>query len=276
MEKGLRVVPHAAPIAVDDRLECRNAVLDGEQLVDLLLVLGDGEADLGMVEDERHLVGAGILIDRHRDAAERLGRGNRPIEARPIVADNRQLVAAAEAHGGKAVGERGDLVGHLAPAPALPDAVILLAVCRLVAAPCRMIEQQLGEGIERNRARGACRAVRRQAIHARTPGVYARKSPSVPPRRFMSFCLGIYAPIAHLPNRKGKSRSSKVLDAAGRGGLDPPGEGKKYDEAGSASADAAVPAASGLSVFARRQGRRAGFHRRAGGVGQEWQAGWYR
>ncbi len=140
VEEGLRIVSHAAPVAVEDRLEPGDAFLHREQLVDLFLVLGDGETHLGMVEDEGHLVGAGILVDRYRHAADSLGRRDRPIEAGPVVADDRQLVAALEAHRREAAGEIADLARDLAPGPALPDAIVLLAVGRLVAAPRRMIE----------------------------------------------------------------------------------------------------------------------------------------
>src|SRR4029079_3630278 len=68
-----------------------------------------------------------ILVDRHRDAAEAHRRKLREIEARPVFADDRQLVALPEA----AVGEPEREVAHLLPIPAptvgLPDAEILLA-----------------------------------------------------------------------------------------------------------------------------------------------------
>ena len=50
---------------------------------------------------------------------------------------------------GIARGERLDLGGDLRPAPALPDAEILLAAGRAVAAAGRMIEQEFREGVER-------------------------------------------------------------------------------------------------------------------------------
>ena len=108
-------MPHAARVGKDDFFEARAALFDCQQLVDLLLVLGDRKAHLGVIEDEGHLLGDRVLIDRHRHAAQSLCRGDRPIEPRPVVADDRELVAAAEPDGRQTAGERFDL-GRL-PAP---------------------------------------------------------------------------------------------------------------------------------------------------------------
>ena len=143
-------MPHAARVGEDHRLEQRTALLHQEELVDLLLVFGHGVAHLGVVENERHLLGDRILVDRHRHSAQRLGRRDRPIEPRPVIADDRELVAAAEPHRGKSAGERLDLGGDLGPAPALPDAVILLAVRRTIGPEPRMLEQKLWERVQRD------------------------------------------------------------------------------------------------------------------------------
>src|SRR5262249_53018690 len=95
---GLVVVAHAARVGKDDGFEEWAALLDGNQLVDLLLVFGDREPHLGVIEDEGHLLGDRILVDRHRHAAQGLRRGDRPIETRAVVANDRQLVAAAKPH----------------------------------------------------------------------------------------------------------------------------------------------------------------------------------
>ena len=52
--------------------------------------------DLGMREHVGHLVGDRVGVDRHRHGAEPLRRRHRPIEPRPVVADDRDLVAAPE------------------------------------------------------------------------------------------------------------------------------------------------------------------------------------
>ena len=90
----LRVMPETARILVDDALQMRQSLLDADQLVDLFLVLHHREARLRVIEDEHHLLGHGVLVDRHRHGAEALGCQHRPIELRPVVADDGDLVAA--------------------------------------------------------------------------------------------------------------------------------------------------------------------------------------
>ena len=96
MQIGLRVMAQPARVGVDHRFEKRAALLDRDQLVDLLLVLDDRETHLGVFQDIGHLVGDRVLVDRHRNAAQCLCRRDRPIKPRPVVADDRELVAARE------------------------------------------------------------------------------------------------------------------------------------------------------------------------------------
>src|SRR5262249_13164779 len=70
----------------------------GEQLVYLLLILREGEARLGMGEDEGHLLGDAVLVERHRHAAQGLRRDHSPIEAGATVAADGELVAASATH----------------------------------------------------------------------------------------------------------------------------------------------------------------------------------
>ena len=133
--------------------EQRAPLLDRDKLVDLFLVLGNRETHLRVIEHKGHLFGDRILVDRDRYTAQRLRRGNRPIERRPVVADDRELVAAPETAGRQTAGERLDLAGDLRPAPALPDPVILFAVGRPVRPQPRMFEQQFGKRIRRPVAR---------------------------------------------------------------------------------------------------------------------------
>jgi hypothetical protein len=59
-----------------------------QELVHLLLVLDHGEAGLRVGEDELHLLLDGVLVERHRHAAQRLGGQHRPVERGAIVADH--------------------------------------------------------------------------------------------------------------------------------------------------------------------------------------------
>jgi hypothetical protein len=126
------VVDHPARIVVDHEPELRQPVLEGEDLVHLLLVLGHHHGDLGVVEDEGELLGDGVLVDGHGAAPEGHGRHLRPVQPGPIVTDHAQRIAAREPEGGQTEGEVAHLVVVLAPAVRLPDAPILLAQRRAV------------------------------------------------------------------------------------------------------------------------------------------------
>ena len=95
-------------------------------LVDLLLVLDDGELHLGVLEHVGHLVGHRVLIDGDGNAAEALHGGKGRVEARAVVADDGDRVAALEPELAQADGEGADLVAQLRPGPGLPDAEVLV------------------------------------------------------------------------------------------------------------------------------------------------------
>src|SRR5499426_3752978 len=90
------VVEHAARIVVDHQAEARELVAERQDLVDLLLVLGHDHRTLGVIPDERQLLGDRILEDRHRYAAQALRGHLRPVETRAVVADYRQPLASLE------------------------------------------------------------------------------------------------------------------------------------------------------------------------------------
>ena len=120
------VVAQAARLVVDHPFEFRQPLGDRQDLVDLLLVLGDGEARLGMGENEGEFVGDRVGIDRHRDGAQHLRRHDRPVEPRPVAAHDRDGVATADAVPMQSHRHGADDVVDLVPGPALPDAEILV------------------------------------------------------------------------------------------------------------------------------------------------------
>jgi hypothetical protein len=136
------VVAQSARIVEVDVHESRHLGLRFEHLVDLLLVLDDRVGDRRVVQNERELRRRRILVHRHRHAAERLRGGHRPIEPRPVVADDREVHAAREAVRGEPARERPDLAGDLAPRPGLPDAQRFLAHRGTIAALLRVAQQQ--------------------------------------------------------------------------------------------------------------------------------------
>ena len=115
VEKILRVMAQTPRIVEDDMSEVAAAIPDLQQLVDLLLVLDDGEVHVGVVQHVDHFLGHGVLVERHRHAAQRLHRGHRPIKPRAIVADDREIHPALEAQCRQPAGQRAHLVGDLRP-----------------------------------------------------------------------------------------------------------------------------------------------------------------
>src|SRR5207249_6097557 len=84
-------------------------VPEREDLVHLLLVLGDDDHALRVVPDVGELPGDRVLVDGDRDAAERLRGELGPVQARPVVADHREALAAGEAERGETEREVPDL-----------------------------------------------------------------------------------------------------------------------------------------------------------------------
>jgi hypothetical protein len=65
------------------------------------------------VQDEDHFAGHRILVQGHRHAAQHLRRAHRPVKARPVVTDDRQVVAALEAEFGQTAGHGAHFLRHL-------------------------------------------------------------------------------------------------------------------------------------------------------------------
>jgi len=88
VEKGLRVMTHATRVVVKQMLELRQLIADLEQLVNLLLILDEGESDFCVAQDEKHFVSHRILIERQGYAAETLHRRHHHVHARPVFAND--------------------------------------------------------------------------------------------------------------------------------------------------------------------------------------------
>ncbi len=142
----LLVVAQAARVLIDHVLQQRAGRLDADHLVRLLLVLHQGEAGLGVVHDELHLALDGVLVQRHRHAAQALGGHHAPVELRAVVPHDADAVAAAEAHRREPVRQVAHLLGGFAPSVGLPDAVVLLPDGNPVAQIAGIFHEQRGEG----------------------------------------------------------------------------------------------------------------------------------
>jgi len=154
-EPVLPVVRHPARVVEDHEAERRQLVLEREDLVHLLLVLCDDDRDLRVLPDVGQLAGDRVLVDRHRDAAERLRGHLGPVKPRPVVADDRQLVASLEAERRQTVGEVAHVVVVLEPRVRLPDAPVFLSDGRAVAQVTGVLLEQLRQ--------------RRRLSHGRSP-----------------------------------------------------------------------------------------------------------
>ena len=145
-QPGLVVVAQAARVVEPDARDPRARGADLDHLVDLLLVLDDREGDVG-IADREHVLGRGrVLVEGHRDRAQRLRRQHRRIEARPVLADHHQMLAALQPGLGEAAGHRPDQRRELAPGERLPDAEVLLAQRRRRRAASGVVEQEAGKG----------------------------------------------------------------------------------------------------------------------------------
>ena len=135
-----------------------------EQLVDLLLVLDERVVDFGVVQHEHELGGGSVLVHRHRNAAERLRGDHRPVEPRPVVADDGEMHPALESLRGKSARDRAHFIGDLAPGPRLPDAEVLLAGRRMVGAHAGMVQHQPRKGVRRRIHRSIPQRLARPAM----------------------------------------------------------------------------------------------------------------
>ena len=148
-EPRLLVMAQAARIVVIDVLEGRTLRQDFEQLVDLLLVLGERVPDLGVADRKGHLRRHRVLIQRDRDRAEALGGSDRRIDTRAVRAHQRHALSARNSVLGERAREVARLLRELLPRPRLPDAEILLADRRPLGPHSRVMHEQLGKRVQR-------------------------------------------------------------------------------------------------------------------------------
>ena len=99
-----------------------------------------------MVEHVAEFAGDRVLINRHGDPAEAHRRELREIEPRPVLADDRQLVALPKTGGGEPEREVAHLLPVAPPAKGLPDAKVLLAQGMAVGHLLGIAPQQLRQG----------------------------------------------------------------------------------------------------------------------------------
>ena len=141
MQPGLCVVAHAARVVIDDVRQPFHGRARLEQLVDLLLIFHHREVDAGVLEHVGHVSRRRILVQRNRDATERLRSGHRHVQAWPVVTNDCQVHAAAKAELGQPASKPAHLVGDLRPVGCLPDTEVFLAKGRALRAVLCMQQQ---------------------------------------------------------------------------------------------------------------------------------------
>ena len=140
--------------------------------------------DLGVLEHINQLAGDGVLIQAHRNGANRLRGGDGPVHPRAVRADDGDVVAALQTLRRKAAGYGAHLGGNLAPGEGLPDAEILLAHGGTVAAHLGMVRKQAWKGVRRDRW---------HAIHVSSPDrSRAHCAPAVPV--FLPLLVPLFCP----------------------------------------------------------------------------------
>ena len=96
-EAGVLVLAHAARIAADDVADAGDVVDQVEQLVDLLLVLGDDDPRPGIAQQVGDLLADRVLVDAERHGTHGVRRQLAPHPLRPVVADQGHGIAALQA-----------------------------------------------------------------------------------------------------------------------------------------------------------------------------------
>ncbi len=141
------VLAHAARIAVDDMLDAGALLGDLQHLVDLFLVLGDDDLRSGVVDQVGDLLVEGILVDAedHRPQRVRGDLAGHPFG--PVVADDADGVALADAELVHAESEAPHHRLVVGPGEGVPDAELLFAQGDLVRPVGGVVGQQLGKGI---------------------------------------------------------------------------------------------------------------------------------
>ena len=173
----LVVVPHALGVVVDDDLDEGQLVLHLQDLVDLLLVLAHDHPGFRVIDDVVDLRGDSILVDGHGHATEGLRRDHGPVELGAVVADDGDLVTAAEAEAGEAEGDAPHVLDVILPRMCLPDPELLLADGHGRSEALGIVERELREGAEAGGRHQEC-VIRRVGwlahSHCLRPRAFAR------------------------------------------------------------------------------------------------------
>ena len=168
------VAAQPARVGVDHVRDLGELLDHPQDLVHLLLVLGDDELRVAVIDDEAHLGEVGVLVDPDGRGARRLRRQLRDHPLGAVVPDDRHLAAALQPQRDQAEGELADPFAVAAPARLPPDPEVLLPQRGAVAEAFRVLQQQLRERVAPRRHGRRLRRLHGEAgAHAAWPPRYA-------------------------------------------------------------------------------------------------------
>ncbi len=125
----------------------RHAVGEGEQLVDLLLVLGEHQPRFAVVQQIRGFLIQHVAIEPKAQSADGVGRNFRRNPVRPVIADDADDVVAAETQLDHAEREIMHARLVVVPGEGAPEAKVLFAQRDLAAVLSRIEAKQFRIGV---------------------------------------------------------------------------------------------------------------------------------
>ncbi len=144
------VVPQAAVVPIDDATHAGDALADLQQLIALLLIFGQNEGGVAVVDDVGHLGRGGVGEQANLGRAGGLQAEVGPQILAVVVADGANLVAPPHAQGDEAHGKIAYLVVGISPGELAPDAELLLPQGNLAGRlGLRLVQEKLREGLGR-------------------------------------------------------------------------------------------------------------------------------
>ena len=139
------VFAQAARIVIDDVGQLRALLTHFQHLVDLLLVFHHAKTHFGIGDRENAFGGSGILVQRHRNRAQRLRRQHGGVKPGAVGADHDQVLAALQTRLMQTASDRLHQLGQIRPADGLPNAINFLAQGGRCGALGSVLEHQTGK-----------------------------------------------------------------------------------------------------------------------------------
>ena len=143
----LPVMAHPDVIVVNDVADRWALRHRGQQLVHLLLVLGENHADFRALDRACDFCRRGVGKQRHHHTAQPLDGSHRSKQARPVLAEQAHMVATLHTGSRQAGCHQAHLVSQATPGDRLPDAAAFLAHGRPIRARLGVVKKNLRESI---------------------------------------------------------------------------------------------------------------------------------